>query len=87
MTEQTLERAIEIKKDIEWLRGRIEELKKVWAWGGENTAYFRIQAQQGGCSRDSVIIPENTAKATLDTETKAAEEKIEALLQELSALN
>ncbi len=87
MTEQTLEKAIEIKRELERLRERKEEVKKVQFWIGQHGAKFKIQAQMSGCFKDGIIIRENDVKLVLKNEIEYVEKGIEELLQELSDLS
>jgi len=87
MTEQTLEKAIEIKRKIDRLRGRKAELEKVQVWCKEEDVNFRIQAYQGGCCRDSAIISGVIAELVLDKECEDIENEVEILLNELSDLH
>lgn len=87
MTEQTLEEAIKIKRQIDHLRKRKVELEKVRAWCKEGNANFRIQVREAGIERGRTIISGETAKLVLDKELEDIRKELEALLNELSDLH
>ena len=87
MTEQTLKKAIEVKRQIDHLRERKAGIEKLQAWFKEENIIFRIQAQVGACCGDSVIISEATAKQALDNEFENIKKEIEVLLIKLFNLH
>ena len=87
MTEQTLGKAIELKKKMDSLRERKAEIEKVRAWCKEGKANFRIQTTEAGFQRDGITISGATAKLVLDKELEDINKELEALLNELSDLH
>jgi len=90
MTERTLEKAIKIKRQIDTLRTRKAEVKKVWVLckeAEENKIIFHIQAQNNGYYKEETTISAQTAKLVLDKELEAVETELETLLYELSDLH
>ena len=87
MTEQTLGKAIELKRKIDYLRERKAEVEKVRAWCKEGNANFRLQATEAGLQRDGITISGATTRLVLDKELEDIKKELNALLVELSDLH
>lgn len=87
MTEETLKKAIEIKRKIDGLRAKKTEVEKVREWSRDGKTNFSIQACESGFHRDNTQISTEAAKMVLDKEIEIIEKELETLLNELSELN
>lgn len=87
MTEQTLKKAIEVKRQIDHLRERKAGIEKLQVWFKEENIIFRIQVQVGACCGDSIIISKEASRLALDKELEDIKKELETLLIELSNLH
>ena len=91
MTEDTLEKAIGIKKHIDALRDRKRSLEyhQSLCWG--NTGEIRSRAFQATITNNgrinSIDVRPETLKLALDTEIKYATEMLDNYITELHELN
>lgn len=92
MTEQTLERANEIKHEIDNARKIYKELEEAqklcWGNTGEVRARkFCIQVQEGDTYKKTVRITPEAAKTALDEVMKEIKEEIDGLKSQLEELH
>lgn len=92
MTEKTLEQAIEIKRVIDKLRNKKEELEETrdLCWGNTNEVRartFRVSISEKGCYKKHTTVSSQAAKMALEYEISEIDERLEKNLNALRELN